>query len=102
MPPNEEVAMDEWVLKILVCPITQSALDLVSLEQLSDLNQQIVAGTLRNQAGQPVPQPLQAGLVNHDRSILYPIVDEIPNLIPDESIPLSPDMQLSGNEPSDE
>jgi uncharacterized protein len=74
------------LLKILCCPETLQPLELADPQFLDKLNQQAQAGTLKNRAGKPVTQPLDAGLVRADRKILYPVFDDIPVLLTDEGI----------------
>jgi uncharacterized protein YbaR (Trm112 family) len=81
--------LDKNWLKMLVCPETQAPLALAADDLLGRLNAAIAAGKIRNRAGRPVKEPLQAGLVRADETLLYPILDEIPLLLVDEAIPLS-------------
>lgn len=80
--------IDPHVLEMLVCPETRARLSEAAPELVARLNQRIAAGTLKNRAGQPVRQPLDAGLVRPDRDLLYPVVDGIPMMLVDEGIPL--------------
>jgi uncharacterized protein len=76
------------LLKILVCPETQSSLSLASSELIATLNVAISRGQLKNKAGQKIDKPIGGGLVRADQTLLYPIVDEIPMMLVDEGIPL--------------
>ena len=76
------------LLKILVCPETQSSLSLASSELIATLNVAISRGQLKNKAGQRIDKPIGGGLVRADQTLLYPIVDEIPMMLVDEGIPL--------------
>ena len=80
--------IDEETLKILVCPKDHSPLSLADHRLMDRLNRAIAAGRIANQAGRKVTEPLSAALVREDRTVLYPIVDDIPLLIADEAIPL--------------
>lgn len=77
------------LLKMLVCPENQSPLALASTEVIAQLNRAIALGQLRNRAGQKLEKLLSGGLVRADRTMLYPIVDEIPMMLVDEAIPLN-------------
>jgi len=44
---------------------------------------------VKNQAGRPVEQPIADGLLRADKTLLYPIHDGIPLLVPDEAISLA-------------
>ena len=76
------------LLDILVCPDDQSALSVASTELIAQLNRAIGRRQLKNKAGQVLERPFDGGLVRADRSLLYPIVDQIPMMLVDEAIPL--------------
>ena len=80
--------IDKNFLDILVCPQDHTPLTLADHALLSKLNRDIAAGRVKNQAGRPVEDPLEAGLVRRDQTLLYPIVDDIPLLLMEEAIPL--------------
>lgn len=75
-------------LEILVCPEDRSRLQMADETLLANLNDRIHDGTLKNLAGESVTRPLKAGLVREDGAIFYPIVDDIPVLLVDESFDL--------------
>jgi uncharacterized protein YbaR (Trm112 family) len=75
-------------LAMIRCPENRSALALADVALVGRLNEAIVAGRLRNRAGQDVVEFLDGGLVREDNSIVYPIVRQIPILLVDEGIPL--------------
>ena len=74
------------LLAILRCPETLQELRLAAPDLLARLNRQIAAGTVKNQAGRPVTQALEAGLVRADGKILYPIRGNIPQMLIDEGL----------------
>ncbi len=78
--------MQDWVMEILRCPVTHSPLTPADKTLLASVNQRIAAGELQTRAGTTVSDPVEAGLVNQSQSLLYPIIDQIPNLIPDDAI----------------
>ena len=80
--------IDKETLKILVCPKDHSPLSLADHRLTDRLNRAIAAGRIVNQAGRKVTEPVSAALVREDRTVLYPIVDDIPLLLADEAIPL--------------
>ena len=55
---------------------------------LEKLNRQITAGSLKNRAGKPVSEKMDAGLVRSDGKYLYPVRHNLPILLVDEAIPL--------------
>lgn len=77
------------LLRILRCPEDQSALAPASEALLSQLNAAIRTQRLRNKAGHIVEEAIEGGLLRADGALLYPIVDQIPVLLPDEAIPLN-------------
>ncbi len=83
------MAISQDLLEILVCPETRQPLTLAGEELLQRLNRQIGAGTLRNRGGEAVQKELEAGLVRQDGAVLYPIEDDIPVMLVEESIELS-------------
>jgi uncharacterized protein len=82
MPIRQEL------IDLLVCPETRQPLSKASDELLAQLNARIRAGALRNRGGDPVAKELAAGLVRKDGKILYPVQDDIPVMLIEESIEL--------------
>jgi len=83
MPINPDL------LEILVCPETRQRLTPASEEVISRLNDEIGAERLRNRGGELVTTKLTEGLIREDGKILYPIDDDIPVMLIEESIELS-------------
>jgi uncharacterized protein YbaR (Trm112 family) len=75
---------------LLVCPQDHSALHFADATLIDRLNRSIARGELKNAGGQIVSRPLEGGLLRADCRVLYPIVDEIPILLPDEAIGVPP------------
>jgi uncharacterized protein YbaR (Trm112 family) len=78
------------LLKILCCPETHQSLELAEPTLLARLNAQIQAGVTKNRAGEVVTTPIENGFVRQDRTILYPVRKNIPVMLIDEGIPLTP------------
>jgi uncharacterized protein YbaR (Trm112 family) len=82
MPVSSEL------LEILVCPETRQPIALASPEVLTQVNEKITAGALRNRGGEKVIKAIVEGLVREDGKILYPVDDGIPVMLIEESIEL--------------
>jgi|TARA_B110000263_G_scaffold125520_1_gene109209 uncharacterized protein YbaR (Trm112 family) len=80
--------VDKELLKILVCPQSHQPLSQASREILSQINSAVLAGTLTNKKGVAVNEPLLEGLVTQDGSVVYPVLEDIPVMLIDESISL--------------
>ena len=76
------------LLDILCCPETRQSLTVAEPALIERLNEQIVASTLRNRAGQVITDKLEAGLVRADVKLLFPIRGNIPVMLLDQAIPL--------------
>ena len=80
--------MDSQLFEYARCPVTKSPLTPASSDMVDALNQRIEAKQLRDRMERFVETKLEAGLVNADKSLLYPVKSGIPTLIPDEAIAL--------------
>lgn len=76
------------LLEILRCPETRQRLSPADEATLARLNAAIQARQLRNHGGDTLEKPLEGGLVREDGQALYPIVEQIPVMLIDESIRL--------------
>lgn len=72
------------LLSILRCPETRQPVRLASADELARAAQE---GS-RDRSGNPVPLPLEGGLVREDGALLYPIRHGIPVMLPEEAIAL--------------
>ena len=92
MSPDSESApampLDESLLEILCCPETKQAVTLLDADSLHVLNQKIANGEVRNTGGNPVKEPLDGGLIRHDKKVTYPIREMIPIMLVEEGIPI--------------
>jgi uncharacterized protein YbaR (Trm112 family) len=73
---------------IVVCPITKEKLQLAPEEIVRNLNSKIEKKIIKNRGGTPLSYKLGKALVNKSRTLLYPVVSEIPLLLPDNAIEL--------------
>jgi uncharacterized protein len=76
------------LLQILVCPETKQPVHPADADLLGKVNAAVEADQLRNRAGRSIQSPFEAGLVREDGRVLYPVVDDIPVMLIDESISL--------------
>ena len=77
------------LLKVIACPETKQDLVLADDDIVQRINDRIEQGELLNRSKQKVNKKIDGGLIQkEDRKYLYPIRDEIPILLIDESIPL--------------
>jgi uncharacterized protein YbaR (Trm112 family) len=77
------------ILPILRCPEDRAPLALAGNALVDEVNTAIRAGHLVDRAGKRVEQTIDGGLVRTAGDVLYPIIDQIPVLLVDESIALS-------------
>jgi uncharacterized protein YbaR (Trm112 family) len=82
--------VDQSLLEILVCPETKQPLHVADAGLIERLNASIREGSVASRGGQAVTDPLVEGLVREDGAVLYPVRDDIPIMLIDEAIPLSP------------
>ncbi len=79
----------DQLLEILRCPHDQSSLTRAEPELVEQANRAIAAGQLCNLAGQKLKRQVDGGLVRAAGDLMYPVVDAIPVMLPDEAIDLS-------------
>ena len=75
------------LLEVLCCPADRSAVRLASPAELEALNNRIANG-VKNNAGAPVGEKLDAAIIRVDGTFAYPVREEIPVMLIDEAIPL--------------
>lgn len=81
--------ISENLLNVIACPETKQDLVVADDNIVQRINDLIENGELLNRSKQKVVEKIDGGLIQkEDRQYLYPIRDEIPILLIDESIPL--------------
>ena len=73
--------IDKQLLEILVCPETGEPLEIVGR-----LNELVETGTLVDRAGERVSEKIDGGLICRDGKYLYPVRENIPILLIENSI----------------
>jgi uncharacterized protein YbaR (Trm112 family) len=76
-------------LDILRCPDNRTRLRPADAALVNRLNRAIALGAVANVGGERVKRPIDSSLVREDGERLYPILDDIPVLLPDEAIDLT-------------
>jgi uncharacterized protein YbaR (Trm112 family) len=79
--------VEKELLEILCCPETKQDLTLIQGTVITKLNEMIKEGTLKNRAGEPIREPMDAGLLREDGKYLYMIREDIPIMLIDEAVP---------------
>lgn len=81
------MSLDPKLLYILRCPVSKQKLSEVSDSDLEILNQYISDEALHHIDGTPVTEPLTAALTTENRHTIYKVVNGIPVMLENESIP---------------
>jgi len=87
--------LEPRLIELLRCPITLRSLHVADQELLSKLNAAVDRGELTNRLGEAVTRELDEALVDENSEYAVPVYQGIPNLVPDELIPLAQLQQKS-------
>jgi uncharacterized protein YbaR (Trm112 family) len=77
------------LIEILRCPQDGSRLHEAPPEVIDAINDAIDAGTAISVAGERPSKRIDGGLIREAGDLLYPVIDEIPVMLPDEAIQLA-------------
>lgn len=80
------MALDPFLLEILVCPETKANVALAPPAVLEQINAAIKKGGLHNRGGARVTEPLEAALLRQDNEVAYPVRGDLPLMLVDEQI----------------
>jgi uncharacterized protein YbaR (Trm112 family) len=80
--------IDKDLLAILCCPETKQSVVLADDGVVQKINSDIKAGTAVSRHGAKVVNAIDGGLVREDGKYLYPIIEDIPIMLIDQTIPL--------------
>jgi uncharacterized protein YbaR (Trm112 family) len=83
------------LLALMRCPETASSLTLADSTLLAQLNRGVADRSLHNVGGQPIEETFDTALVNADQTLVYPVIDRIPVMVPGEAIRLVANRHLS-------
>jgi uncharacterized protein YbaR (Trm112 family) len=83
------MAVEESLLRILVCPESKTALTVADKSLVDSLNRKIEQGAIKNRGGETVQDRIDGGLVRADGKYLYPIREDIPVMLIEEAIALN-------------
>jgi uncharacterized protein len=75
----------EALLSLIVCPETKQTLSLLDSNDIDEINRKIRAGELNSRNGQSITNEMSAALVRADGRVAYPVRDDIPILLIEES-----------------
>lgn len=82
MPVSEEL------IEILVCPETRQPVRIAPADVLQQLAAKVAEGGVRNRGGRVLDSAPGEGLLREDGRVLYPVDDDIPVMLVEESIEL--------------
>lgn len=80
------MSIDRKLLEILVCPVTKQPVSILLEHKLSSLNMKIESGEVTNHGGTTLTEPLTQALITQNGSVIYPVDQNIPVMLEDESI----------------
>jgi uncharacterized protein YbaR (Trm112 family) len=80
------MALEPFLLDLVVCPETRQALRVVDDALLTRLNAAVEKDKLKDKAGRTVQPKLQTALARIDGVVAYPVWDDVPRLVVDGGI----------------
>ncbi len=79
-------AIPSELLAILCCPETKQEVCLLESAVVERLNQRIAKGEVKTKGGQSVTEKIDGGLLRKDKTVAYPIRDQIPIMLIEEGM----------------
>ena len=80
------MSIDRKLLEILVCPVTKQPVSILSESKLAALNEKVQKGEVTNHGGTVLTEPLTQALITRNGGSVYPVDQNIPVMLEDESI----------------
>jgi uncharacterized protein YbaR (Trm112 family) len=80
--------IDANLIEILRCPQDRSRLRVAPPAIVDSVNAAIERGAAVNLAGERLAKRIDGGLIREAGDLMYPIVDDIPVMLPDEAVEL--------------
>ncbi len=93
---DEKGSISPDLLAILCCPETKQSLKPLTPEAVRNLNQLINKGKLKNRGGEIITESIDGGLIREDTQMVFAIRDQIPIMLIEEGIPVTPEHLASG------
>ncbi len=87
--------IDKELLDILACPETKEDVYLANDELISKVNQLIETQKLKNRNGDKITEKIDGGLLRADKKFMYPIREDIPIMLIEESVPMEGIIDIS-------
>tara|TARA_Y100000766_G_C18761242_1_gene533523 strand:- start:68 stop:334 length:267 start_codon:yes stop_codon:yes gene_type:complete len=79
--------IDPKLLEILCCPVSKQSLNLLSLSEITFLNEQIDKGMVINAENEKITEHLTEGLITANRQRIFRIEKNIPIMLENQCIP---------------
>jgi uncharacterized protein YbaR (Trm112 family) len=77
------------LVEILRCPQDRSKLRLADEALVARINREIQAGAIANLVGERLTKPIDGALIREAGDLAYPIIDDIPVMLPDEAFAIA-------------
>ncbi len=88
------MSIDKDLVALYRCPETLQTVSVADSILIQRINDAVTRGSLQTKGKKPVSTQLEGGLIREDQRILYPIRENIPDMLIENGIPLD---QLTGS-----
>jgi uncharacterized protein YbaR (Trm112 family) len=83
------MALDPFLLSILVCPDTKQPVRLASEAELESLNARVQKGEIKSLKGEVLGSALTQALIRDDGKIAYRVENDIPVMLIEEALAIA-------------